>query len=520
MGGSDDRHPDPDETVVQGQAMPSAPFHSWVGMEIAGYTVQDILGRGGMGVVYKAWDPTLERPLALKSIRAEMAHDGKERFLVEARACSRIGHPNIVTVYAAGEQDGHPYLAMELVHGTTLSDLVEESAVEWRKAVRWTMDLLGALDRLHQEGIIHRDLKPHNVMLTEDGVIKLMDFGLAKVESAVTMTAVGASLGTAAYMSPEQAAGQRADARSDLFSTATVLYQLATGRLPFTGEHPLAVMYAIQNTDAPPLATPDAPPELEAVLRKAMARDPDARYQTAAEFRAALQEVVEPGGATPAAPAGRRGLWIGGAVVVLVLAIAGALMMRGGGDGGARDLAIQHNELGQSYEAAGDRDGARAEYRAAIQADDTYAVPFNNLATLAMRDGNWVRADSLLQRSLDLDDRYAAAHFNRGGVLWELGDMAGAEREFRAAIAADPSEVLAYSNLGVLLVEQGRLEDARDALEAGEAVDPNSAPLVRSFGRLSLAEGDTAAAIQFLRRALALSPGDPLTTQLLEGLQD
>jgi len=519
MGGPDDRHPDPDETVVQGMGTPGAPFHSWVGMEIAGYTVQEILGKGGMGVVYKAWDPTLERPLALKSIRAEMAHDGKERFLQEARACSRIGHPNIVTVYAAGEQDGHPYLAMELVHGRTLSDLVEESAVPWTDAVRWTIDLLGALDALHHEGIIHRDLKPHNVMLTDDGVVKLMDFGLAKVESAVTMTAVGASLGTAAYMSPEQAAGKRADARSDLFSTGTVLYQMVTGRLPFTGEHPLSVMYAIQNTDAPAMEVPgeEAPPRLEAVVRKAMARDPEDRYPTAAEFRAALREILEPGGA--AVPASkRRGIFVVAAIAVAI-AIVAFLMTRGGEGPAARDLAIQHNELGQSYEAANNLDGARAEYRAAIAADATYAVPYNNLATLEMRGQNWARADSLLQRALGLDEAYAAAHFNRGGVLWEMDDLAGAEREYRAAIAADPSEVLAYSNLGVLLLEQDRLDGARDALEAGETANPLSAPLVRNLGRLSLAEGDTTAAVSYLRRALSLSPGDPVATRILDELQ-
>jgi len=228
-------------------------------------------------------------------------------------------------------------------------------------------------------------------------------------------------------------------------------------------------------------------------------------------------QILEPGGA--AVPASkRRGIFVVAAIAVAI-AIVAFLMTRGGEGPAARDLAIQHNELGQSYEAANNLDGARAEYRAAIAADATYAVPYNNLATLEMRGQNWARADSLLQRALGLDEAYAAAHFNRGGVLWEMDDLAGAEREYRAAIAADPSEVLAYSNLGVLLLEQDRLDGARDALEAGETANPLSAPLVRNLGRLSLAEGDTTAAVSYLRRALSLSPGDPVATRILDELQ-
>ena len=214
--------------------------------EIAGYEILGSLGEGGMGHVYRARDTTLQRDLALKVIRPEsLTAVGKERFLREARACSRINHPNIITVYAAGEENGHPYMAMEFISGKTLRDIIDESPVTWQQAVRWVVDIADALSRLHQEGIVHRDLKPENVMVTEDGLVKLMDFGIAHIASSSTLTMEGTSLGTVFYMSPEQAAGKKADARSDIFSLGTVLYEMLTGEFAFKGEHPMAVMYSI-----------------------------------------------------------------------------------------------------------------------------------------------------------------------------------------------------------------------------------------------------------------------------------
>ncbi len=177
---------------------------------IAGYTIDSTLGEGGMGVVYRAVDPTLDRPLAIKVIkRKNLSATAKERFLREARASSRLNHPNIVTVYAAGEEDGHPYLAMEYVEGRTLRDVIDEGPIAWDQATLWIADILDALSRLHENGIIHRDLKPENIMVTGDGVVKLMDFGIAHMAAGDTLTQEGTTLGTVYYMSPEQAAGKR-----------------------------------------------------------------------------------------------------------------------------------------------------------------------------------------------------------------------------------------------------------------------------------------------------------------------
>ncbi len=516
-----DQQPDPDKTVIHGagdtRAVPTG--DAWVGREVAGYEIKSILGRGGMGIVYRAWDPALERTLALKSIRSEVLDkDGRARFLTEARACSRLNHPNIVTVYAAGEADDTPYLAMEFVEGRTLGEVLEERTPDWEEAVQWTAALLGALECLHSEGIIHRDLKPHNVMLTKDGVVKLMDFGLAKMDTNVTMTVAGMAMGTAAYMSPEQAGGQRVDARSDIFSAGTMLYQLLAGRLPFTGDQPLSVMYAIQNNDAPPLARDGAklPAELRTVVRRAMARDPEKRYASAAEFRDQLNSLISAEASVTPSSAWRKPLWAG---LVALIAVASFLLIQlgSGPDSAAvREVAMQHNELGQSYQAQGKLVEAASEYQAAIDADDSYSVPFNNLAALAMQGARWSRADSLLQRAQQLDPSYAPAYFNRGGVLWQLEDLSGAEREYRLAIKADPDGVLSYSNLGVLYLENDRLGEARTVLEEGLARDDDNIRVQYNMARLEVAEGDTTRALERLRRVLQRAPEDRSSRALFQ----
>ena len=200
---------------------------------IAGYDIIGTLGEGGMGIVYRARDAALDREIALKVIRPEsLGVQARERFVREAKACSRINHPNIVTVYAAGEDGGAPWYAMELVDGETLRAVIHRGPVPWETAADWIAGVLDALSRLHAEGIVHRDLKPENIIVTRDGAAKLMDFGIARLSFETSLTADGATLGTARYMSPEQVRGTPVDARSDLFSLGAVLYELPTANLP------------------------------------------------------------------------------------------------------------------------------------------------------------------------------------------------------------------------------------------------------------------------------------------------
>jgi Tfp pilus assembly protein PilF len=482
---------------------------------IAGYDIEGTLGEGGMGVVYRARDATLDRSVAIKVIRAgSLGAQGKERFLREARACSRINHPNIVTVYAAGEDEGRPYLAMELLQGETLRDVIKRGPIPWEEALRWTIDLLDALSRLHQEGIVHRDLKPDNIVVTSDGIVKLMDFGIAHIATGETLTQEGTMLGTVFYMSPEQAAGKKADPRSDIFSMAAVLYQMLTGHFAFDGEHPMAIMYSITNAPPKPLAEHgiDVPDGLQAVLDRAMEKRPDDRFPDAAAFRDALRELVAPEGLTHEALAGmRRKLILRYALVVVpVVILLGVVLVAQHARRPARDrkVAVQHNELAQGYLDKGKTDDAKNEFRKSIIADPEYALPWNALGLIAMNDGDLAEADSLFREAVRIDSTYAPALFNLGGLHFAKKDYEGADTFYREAIAADSSVGAYYNNYGAFLVDRKRYADALRILDMGLRVDSGeSRPfLLKNRGRAAAGMGREDEAVRDWQEAVSAKP--------------
>ena len=480
---------------------------------IAGYTIEETLGEGGMGVVYRAVDPTLDRRLALKVIRrATLSAAAKERFLREARAASRLNHPNIVTVYAAGEEDGYPYLAMEFVEGRTLRAVIDEGPIPWDKAAGWTSDILDALQRLHQEGIVHRDLKPENIMVTTDGAVKLMDFGIAHVAESGTLTQEGAAVGTVYYMSPEQAAGKKADARSDIFSMAAVFYQMITADFPFPGEHPMSVMYAITNLPPKRLAeyTVNTPDGLQAVLDRAMEKNRDERYPNAAAFRDALRNLRDQEfGIGIAAPGLRtRILQIGipVAAVAAVAVVAFVFFGREATQEPDRDLAVRLNELGHSAQVRGDIAGARSEYLRATMADSGYAIAWNNLAMLALAEGDTQEADSLLRRAVRIDSSYAEALHNLASLRWDLNDLPAAEKYFRASLRADSTQFASYNNLGALLLADGRPAEAVRILDRGLRFHPDQPHLLKNRGRAAQDTGDAEAAIRYFESGIEKDP--------------
>lgn len=485
--------------------------------KIAGYTIEASLGEGGMGVVYRAVDPTLDRRLAVKVIRrASLSAAAKERFLREARAASRLNHPNIITVYAAGEDEGHPYLAMEYVEGRTLASVIDEGPIPWEKAAAWTCDILDALHRLHAEGIIHRDLKPENIMVTHDGVVKLMDFGIAHIAQSETLTQEGAAVGTVYYMSPEQAAGKKADARSDIFSMGAVLYQMVTGQYPFPGEHPMAIMYAITNVSAPPLAEQGVkvPEGFQEVIDRAMAKDREGRYPDAAAFRDALSDIRNRElGLEAAAPGIRTRLLQFGIPAAIVLAIGIVAVMRLG-DGSApplnRTAAERHNEEGALAEKLQDFGRAESEYNQAIIADSTFARPWNNLGTLAWAVGDSAEAERCFRRAIRVDPAYAEAMYNLGTLRWDRGDPGEAEKHYRAAVGADSTFIPAYSNLGMLLIEAARTAEAADvldrslSLEVPEKYNGLVPYLLKNRGLAARELGEDDAAFRYWTRAVEI----------------
>ncbi|MDF2507546.1 MAG: serine/threonine protein kinase [Microbacterium sp.] len=273
---------------------------------IAGrYRVDELIGHGGMAKVYRGQDLTLGREVAIKILDPDLARDTafRTRFRLEAQAASRMSHPSIVRVFDAGDpsagdasSDEPPYIVMELVKGTLLKEIISSGPVPVADAVRYVDGILEALDYSHRAGVVHRDIKPGNVMVTDKGQVKVMDFGIARAvsDSSSTVAETTQIIGTAAYFSPEQAKGEPVDARADLYSTGVVLYELLTGRQPFRGESPVAVAYQhVSETPVPPTeVNEDAPGALDPIVLRALAKDPYQRYPDAAHFRAALDAAV------------------------------------------------------------------------------------------------------------------------------------------------------------------------------------------------------------------------------------
>ncbi|MEU3338478.1 Stk1 family PASTA domain-containing Ser/Thr kinase [Streptomyces sp. NPDC006668] len=268
------------------------------------YELGQVLGRGGMAEVYLAHDTRLGRTVAVKTLRADLARDPsfQARFRREAQSAASLNHPAIVAVYDTGEDyiDGVsiPYIVMEYVDGSTLRELLHSGRkLLPERAMEMTIGILQGLEYAHRSGIVHRDIKPANVMLTRNGQVKVMDFGIARAmgDSGMTMTQTAAVIGTAQYLSPEQAKGEQVDARSDLYSTGCLLYELLTVRPPFVGDSPVAVAYQHVREEAQPPSVfdPEITPEMDAIVLKALVKDPNYRYQSADEMRMDIEACLD-----------------------------------------------------------------------------------------------------------------------------------------------------------------------------------------------------------------------------------
>ena len=312
-----------------------------IGKTIAHYKILEKIGSGGMGVVYKAEDTKLERVVALKFLPPELVRDeeARERFIYEARAASSLDHPNICTIHEINESDGHYFIAMAFVEGESLKEKLKGGPLKLEEAISIAGDIASGLYEAHEKGIIHRDIKPSNIMVTPKGQAKIMDFGLAKFPGRAQLTKTGTTLGTVAYMSPEQARGMEVDHRTDLWSLGIILYEMLTGRQPFSGEYEQAVMYSILNIEAEPVGNlrTDVPTGLERIVKKTLDKNRDARYQRAEELIGDIKKLNETlvESSKPAEPASpKKNIMpyavLAACVIVVLLLAANILRDRGG----------------------------------------------------------------------------------------------------------------------------------------------------------------------------------------------
>jgi Tol biopolymer transport system component/predicted Ser/Thr protein kinase len=426
-----------------------------IGQTIRQYRIVEKLGEGGMGVVYKALDTKLDRPAALKFLPPGRAGDAdrRHRFVQEARAASALNHPNIITIYDIDYAESMQFIAMEFVAGKTLDRLIGRRGMPVREALHYAVQIADALARAHAAGIIHRDLKPSNIMVTGDGVVKVLDFGLAKLaergddsetetmtvrDSAAPVTEAGKVVGTVPYMSPEQAQGKPVDARSDVFSFGAVLYQMLTGRQPFRGDTSLALMAAILTKEpAPPGKLADGvPPEVERVVMHCLRKDPQRRWQGMSDLKVALLDLKEESdsGTLPAAGVAARrprktlAAAIAASAVLLLGVAAGAawwLTHRAGGNAmpAMTRLTYDHLALGSCISP----DGRLLAYASDREGSlNVYVRQMSGHQTMRVTRGD---ADSS-QPSFSPDGSRIVFHSDRdGGGIYLVETLGGAERK-------------------------------------------------------------------------------------------
>ena len=552
------------------------------GERLGRYVVESALGVGGMGQVFRARDTRLQRTVAIKVLSSEIAEPmARHRFEREALAASALNHPHIVTVYEAGETDGHPYLVTEIVDAGTLDDWTRSTRRTWRQVTELLTGVADGLASAHEAGILHRDIKPQNILVTASGYAKLADFGLAILaddaaadSDAATVTQLktqpGVVVGTLAYMSPEQATGQRVDARSDIFSFGVVLYEILAGRRPFQGPTSAALLHAISHDPFPPLPE-HVPVLLRAVVEKSLEKEPADRYQTMRDLVVDLRKVARQGTAPPAAITNRRRWQLvaaGLAGVLLVSLAAWAVFWRRADPAAAPVRSLAVLPLKPIAQGGGDTDtdiglGLADTIITRIgQIEGITVRPTSAVRRYSAPDANALQAarelqvdavlDGTLQRSADrLRVNMTLVRVSDGARLWSrtfntaFADVFAVEDEIATGVASElrvslsPSErarltkhhtsspeayeyylkgVATFSTVGSASANvTGNVDAGVKLLERAVAIDPNYAlaHAQLAWGTMWLASirGD---AVAFTRAREALARADALDPNLAE----
>jgi eukaryotic-like serine/threonine-protein kinase len=540
-----------------------------IGSMVLHYRITGKIGAGGMGVVWQAVDTRLDREVALKFLPTEAmtVTSRRERFVREAKSASALNHPNIVTIYEINSDAGADFIAMELVRGRSLAELLSErKRLSPDEVVRYALQIAEGFGKAHRAGIVHRDIKPGNIMITEDGLIKILDFGLAKLSEAPTapsnpagdltvtapLTAAGSTIGTAGYMSPEQAMGDHVDARSDVFSIGVVLYELLSGKRPFLGASHAEIMRAVLSSEPIPLRSISAnvPERLAQIVQQCLERAPDARFSTAVQLGRALRllesgasgspepeadtATMEQVAATPA-PKGRRrkAVWIAAPVAALLIALAFVIpavrkpvvaylwpqpapaeSVQDSLAGSPSELTQHARELLRRYDKTGYIDRAIRLSETALKHDSNFAPAYAALAQAYLRKGinssdkHWLTlARDSAQQAVGANPDLAVAHEILGEVLLESGETTPAKAELERALALDPLNSAAYISLANLNAKSNPRRAGELYRKAIELAPGDWVPLAK-YGLFQYRSARYQEAATVWEQAIRIAPGN------------
>jgi serine/threonine-protein kinase len=519
-----------------------------------------------MGVVYRAHDTRLDRDVAIKVLPTDrpLSETARRRFQREAMAASALNHPNIITIYEVNSEYNIDFIVMEYVRGATLSSVLKKRSLGLSEAIRYCVQIADALSKAHAAGIIHRDLKPGNIMVTEDGLVKVLDFGLAKFDPTLatadseitdaertnqfTLTQPGAVTGTVAYMSPEQARGERVDARSDIFSFGIVMFEMLSGHLPFMGPNSIALLHNLHFSPPRDLAQlrADVPKPLVSLISRMLEKKTEKRIQAMAEVASELRRGAvglvdgpltwHPSDATvdmtrsPSSLSERfskRQIWLAaGLFVLLVLAGTGGWHWlrkpKPAQQAGVQESPVEDNayalyrrareDLDHS-ERDGKVDGAIKLLERAVQLDPQSAASYAALGEAyedkndSNPDSQWMKlASEYANKAVSLDSYLAASHVSLGMVKMSAGDSSEAEKQFRAAADLDPKNAKPHRYLGLLYDKIGKVDQAAEELKRALQLDSNDWRTYLAMGLDAYQAGRFKEAASAWEMALKLEP--------------
>jgi tetratricopeptide (TPR) repeat protein/tRNA A-37 threonylcarbamoyl transferase component Bud32 len=504
---------------------------------ISHYRIIQRIGAGGMGVVYKAEDVKLKRRVALKFLPQDetLVPHAKERFIHEAQTASALDHPNICTIHEIAETDeGQTFLVMSCYEGETLRQRLQRQAFSARESLSVAIQLCDGLGAAHEKNIVHRDLKPDNIIVLSNGLVKILDFGLAKFLGQTKLTTEGTTLGTIAYMSPEQVQSLDVDQRSDIYSMSVILFEMLTGDLPFKGEHQLATLYLIVNASPPSPRSicPAIPEALEQIVLTGMQKQRESRYQSCSVMREQLLSVIDAsaigaGGQAPvpspqqdlaatqqisrAMRPSRRKIAAYGALVLIVIATitVAFFLFRIPADADRRAIARSHRDRAIVLMDDNQVTAAKQELESALEADPTFSLGWSTMAAVNIRLGNLDVAITQGTKAIELDSNSANAYYNLAYALEEKGRLDEAMACYSSAIRIDSLYIPAQSAQANLYIRLDQADKATSVLQNALRLDSTSRYsylLYRNLGKAHLKSGRFDESIAALKKSIELQP--------------